>query len=156
MAYKYAYGYEEEKQTYQKPKLPTNRSMWKFMLLTILTLGIYSVVFFIPFSFDIDKIDPKRDGSKAMNYLWAYLLSIFTFAIAMWVWHYQMAERIEEALSKRDVDYDFGTEHFWGWLVIGSLFLVGEFVYFHKLCKAMNLLCESYNEATVKSNPSTK
>ena len=30
-------------------------------------------------------------------------------------------------------------------LTFGSFILVGEFVYFHKLCTAMNLLCEDYN-----------
>lgn len=149
MSYNSAYGYEERE--YKAPKLPTNRSMWKLMLLTILTLGIYSIVFFIPFSFDIDRISPKPDRSRTMNYLFAYVLSLFTFAIVLLVWHYQMAQRVEEALSSRNIDYEFGTTDFWLWYVLGSLFLVGPFVYFHKLCRAMNLLCEDYNkDAAVK------
>lgn len=38
--------------------------MWKLMILNVLTLGVYSIIFFIPFSFDIDKIAPKNDHSK--------------------------------------------------------------------------------------------
>ena len=144
MAYKYAYDNEEPK--YEAPKLKTNRSMWKLMLLNVLTLSIYSIIFFIPFSFDIDRIAPKPDRSKTMNYIWAYLLSAFTFAIVLDVWYYQIAGRIEGALEKRHIDYEFGTKDFWGWFIFGSLILVGPFVYFHKLCKAMNLLCQSYNE----------
>ena len=143
MAYKYSYGYEEEK--YQTPKLPTNRSMWKLMLLNILTLGVYNILFFIPFSFDIDKISPKRDLSKTMNYLFAHLLAAFTFAIVLDVWFYQISERVENALSEREINYDFGTEHFWIWFFFGTLILVGPFIYYHKLCTAMNLLCEDYN-----------
>jgi hypothetical protein len=41
--------------------------MWKLILLNVLTLGIYSIIFFIPFSFDLDKIAPKSDRSKTMN-----------------------------------------------------------------------------------------
>ena len=115
---------------------------WK----NFLTLGVYSILFFIPFSFDLDKIAPKRDLSKTMNYLWAYVLSVFTLTIVVDIWHYQIAERIEEALVAREIDYSFGTEDFWGWFFFGSLILVGPFVYFHKLCTAMNLLCESYNK----------
>lgn len=149
MAYKYVYGYEEEVR--KVPKLQTNRNMWKFMLLNVLTLGIYSVVFFIPFSFDLDKVSPKKDLSKTMNYLLAYILSIFTFSAVLLIWHYQIADRVGDALSERNISYEFDTETFWLWYVFGSLLLfVGVFVYMHKLCTAMNLLCESYNEEAEK------
>lgn len=120
--------------------------MWKLMLFNILTLGLYSIVFFIPFSFDLDKIAPKRDGRKTMNYIFAYILSGFTFSIVLAVWHHQIAARVEEALTKRDILCDFGTNDFLGWYFFGALIVVGPFIYFHKLCKAMNLLCEHYNE----------
>lgn len=147
MAYKYAYDYEEKPE--KPPRLKTNRNMPKLMILNILTLGLYSILFFIPFSFDLDKIAPKRDRSKTMNFLLAYVLSLFTFAIVIDIWHYQIANRIEEALEKRNIDYEFGTGSFWGWFIFGSFILVGPFVYFHKLCKAMNLLCADYNENPV-------
>jgi len=147
MAYRYGYDYEEKE--YVPPKLQTDRSMWRLMLLNIVTLGIYSVVFFIPFSFDLDKIAPKRDRSKTMNYLFAYATALFTFAIILTYWHYQIAERVEEALTKRDIRYDFGTNDFWSWYFFGSFILVGPFIYFYKLCKAMNLLCADYNERPV-------
>ena len=144
-SYKYAYDDYGEKK-YTPSKLKTNRQMWKLMLLNILTLGIYSIIFFIPFSYDIDKVAPRRDGRRTMNFIGAYLLSLFTFAIVMDIWHYQIASRVEDALSERSITYDFGTGDFWGWFIFGSLILVGPFIYFHKLCKAMNLLCEAYNE----------
>lgn len=148
MAYTYPYD-SEDRGEYKQPKLQTNRSVWKLLLFGILTLGLYSIVFFIPFSFDLDKIAPKPDRSKTMNYLWAYILSMFTFSIVLTVWHYQISERIEEALAKRGVDYGFGTNDFWGWFIFGSLILVGPCIYYYKLCKAMNLLCEHYNENPV-------
>ena len=145
MAYKYGYDYEEKE--YVPPKLQTDRNMWKLVIFSILTLGIYLIVFFIPFSFDLDKIAPKPDRSKTMNFLFVYILSIFTFSIAMLCWHYQIAQRVEEALEKRDIRYNFGTNDFWTLQIFGSLFLgIGTFVYLHKLCRAMNLLCADYNE----------
>ncbi len=143
MAYRYPYDYEEKE--YEAPKLKTDRSMWKLMLLSLLTLGIYSILFFIPLSFDIDKAAPKSDRSRTPNFLFAYILSLFTFSIVLDIWHYQIASRVEDALFERKIDYEFGTGDFWGWFIFGSLILVGPFVYFHKLCKAMNLLCEDYN-----------
>ena len=146
MAYKYAYNDEEK--VYTPAKLATNRSMWKLMILNVLTLGIYSIVFFIPFSFDLDKINPRRDGSRTINYLWAFLLSLFTASIVLVFWHHEIAVRIEDALYKRHIDYEFGTRSFWGWYFFGSFIVIGPFIYFHKLCTAMKLLCDSYN-----SNP---
>ena len=140
------YRYDDEEQAYTPAKLKTNRNMWKLMILNILTLGIYSVLFFIPFSFDLDKVAPKRDRSKTMNFLIAFVLSLFTGSIPLIIWHYQIAARVEEALQQCNIDYDFSTSTFWGWYFWGSFILVGPFVYFHKLCKAMNLLCAHYNE----------
>ena len=48
MAYEYSYDKEEKK--YEAPKLKTNRSMLKLNILGILTLGLYSIFFYIPFS----------------------------------------------------------------------------------------------------------
>ena len=143
MAYKYPY--DDEVRAYKPAPLKTDRAMWKLMLFSVLTLGIYSIIFFIPFSFDLNKIAPRREKEKTINYLWAYVLAMCTFAVVLLVWHYQVARHVEEALSRRDINYDFGTSSFWIWLIVGSLFLVGPFIYFHKLCRAMNLLCEHYN-----------
>lgn len=142
----YPYSYDDEAKEYKPPKLETNRGMWKLMILSILTLGIYGIIFFIPFSFDLDKVAPKPDRSKTMNYIFAYLLSLFTMSIVLTIWHYHIAQRIEEALEQRKIDYQFGTNSFWLWYFFGSLFLVGPFIYFHKMCQAMNLLCKDYNE----------
>ena len=143
MAYNH-YDYEERE--YTPPKLQTSRSMWKFMILNILTLGIYSIFFFLPFSYDIDKAAPKKDRSKTMSFLFAYILSIFTFSIVITIWHYHIAARIEDALAEHNIDCAFTKKDFWLWGVLGSLVIVGSFVYCHKLCTAMNLLCDDYNE----------
>ena len=116
------------------------------MLFSILTLGLYAIFFFIPFSFDIDKVAARHDGERTMNYLWAHILAVFTYSIVLDVWHFQIARRIEDALSERDIDYDFGTKDFWLWFILGSFILVGPVIYYHKLCTAMTHLCKAYNE----------
>lgn len=145
MAYKFPYDYEEQVK-YEPPKFKTNRSMWKVMLFSFLTLGIYLIVFFSPLASELDEIYPKRDGTKTMDFMLVYILSIFTCSLVMTAWHYTIAVRIEEALSKRRIDYNFSTTDFWLWYVLGSFIFIGPFVYMHKMCTAMNLLCASYNE----------
>ena len=142
----YKYTYDNEEVEYKERKLNTNRNIWKLLILRVLTLGIYEIIFFIPFAFDLDKAAPKRDRSKTMNYLFAAIMAFFTMSIVLLVWHYHVAERVEQALSERNIKYDFGTNDFWGWYFFGSLILVGPFIYYYKLCKAMNLICEDYNK----------
>ena len=146
MAYKYPYDYEEKEKP--RAKLPTNRSMWKFMILDILTLGLYSIFFFVSFSLDLEKVTPQG-SSKPISFVMAWGISICTFRIAIDIWHYQTAVAVSEALKHRNIDFEFGTDDFWKWFIFGSFILVGPFIYFNKLCKAMNLLCEHYNENPV-------
>ena len=130
-------------------KLKTNRAAWKVILLNIVTLGFYSLFFFMPLTFELDKIAPKPDRSKTLNFLFAFVLSLFTGNIVMTVWMYIFTERVEEALSQREIAYDFSTNDFWNLYFFGGLFIFGNFLayfYYHKLCKAMNLLCADYNE----------
>lgn len=141
----YEYNYDREEVRYKPTLLKTNRNVWKLIVLSVVTLGIYPIFFFIPLAFDLDKAAPRRDGKRTMNYLLAFILSLFTFSIVIDIWHYLVADRIEDALAEQKIAYDFGTGTFWGWLILGSLILVGPFVYMHKLCRAMNLLCENYN-----------
>ena len=146
MAYKYPYSNEEKEKP--RPKLLTNRNMWKLMILNILTLGIYSIWFLNSVSYDLKKVS-ERGEWKQINFGLAYVLSLFTFSIVIDVWHHQIAGRISEALEYRKIDCEFGTGDFWKWFIFGSLILVGPFIYFHKLCKAMNLLCQDYNNRPV-------
>jgi len=153
MAYRYDPDYEAAAmaKTHKEPLLKTNRSALKFYILTILTLGIYTIFYFIPFSFDLDKVVPKRHGGKTFNYLFAFILALFTGNIVMYIWFYHITQRVEEGLAQREIDYSFQTSDFWLWYVLGSFIVVGPFVYHYKLCKAMNLLCEDYNREHQKA-----
>ncbi len=145
MAYKYPY--DEEQLKYKPQTFRTDRKMWKLMLFSFLTLGIYSIFFFSPLAYELEKISPTRGRHKLMSYAAAYVVAYFTFSIVMVFWQHELARRIEEALAERGIVSDFGTNDFWGWYFFGSLTIVGPYIYFHKLCKAMNLLCEDYNKS---------
>ena len=59
--------------------------------------------------------------------------------------HNSAAAAVAGALTRRGIDYQFGAGTFWGWGILGSLILVGPFIYTHKLLTAMNLLSADYN-----------
>ena len=128
-------------------QLKTNRGMLKLILLGIITFGIYPIIFYSNLSTDINLIASRHDGKKTMHYcLLFFLVAPITLGIGAIVWCHRISARIGNELSRRGISYSFGAGTFWGWNILGSfLFGVGPFIYLHKLCKAMNLLCEDYN-----------
>lgn len=127
-------------------QLATNRGLVKYILLSIITLGIYGIVVMSKISSDINIIASKYDGRKTMNYcLVLFIFSWLTFGIVPLVWSSRLCSRIGCELQRRRIGYSFGAGTFWGWSFFGSLIIVGPFIYCHKLFKAMNLLSKDYN-----------
>lgn len=126
--------------------LKTDRSAGMFILLSIVTLGIYTIVFYSGISQDINTIASRYDGKNTMHYcLIFFLLGPVTIGIMTLVWFTQLSGRIGTELRRRGINYSFGGGTFWGWNVLGIFILVGPFIYAAKICKAFNLLAEDYN-----------
>ena len=145
----YRYPYDEEEKTYQHPKLRTDRRLWKIIVFGILTLGIYNFFFMTQVANDVNTILSSRHRTPLMPYIIVLILGSATFSIVLDIWMYQLTDRVEDALRMRKLRYDFETGDFWVWFFFGALFLVGPFIYYHKLCRAMNILCADYNERPV-------
>lgn len=128
-------------------QIHTKRGLLKYILLNIITLGIYSIVYFSSISSDINQIAARYDGKKTMHFCLLYfLVGPITLGIGFIVWYHKISARIGAELSRRGISYSFGAGSFWGWNVLGSFIVVGPFIYLHKLSKAMNLLCADYNQ----------
>lgn len=128
-------------------QLKTNRSLLKFILLSIVTLGIYAIVVMSNISESINTVAGRYDGKKTMHFcLLCFLVGPITLEIATLVWYHRISARIGDELQRRGIDYKFSASTFWLWDVLGSFIIVGPFIYTHKLFKAMNLLCENYNQ----------
>ena len=48
-------------------QMKTDRSLWKVILLNIITCGIYGIVFYTSIADDINEI-ARNDGKKTMHY----------------------------------------------------------------------------------------
>jgi hypothetical protein len=127
-------------------QLKTNRGLLKFILLSLITFGIYGIVVMSSVSTDINLIAGKYDGKKTMHYCLVYFIfSWLTLGIVPLVWSHKISDRIGHELARRGIAYSFGAGTFWGWNILGSFIIVGPFIYIHKLLTAMNLLSENYN-----------
>lgn len=127
-------------------QLKTNKGLLKFILLTPLTLGIYPLVVMSSVSSDVNIVASRYDGKKTMHYcLLFFLVGPLTLGIADLVWFNNISSRIGNELKRRGVAYNFGASDFWLWNILGSLIVVGPFIYYHKLFKATNLMNADYN-----------
>ena len=127
-------------------QLKTNKGLVKYILLSLITFGIYPLVIMSSISSDINLIASRYDGKKTMHYcLLAFIFTGLTFGIAPFVWYHRISNRIGNELNRRGIAYSFGAGSFWGWFILGSFIFVGPFIYMHKLFKAMNLLSADYN-----------
>lgn len=127
-------------------QLRTNRGLLKFILLSLITFDIYSIVCLSHISSEINKVAGPYDHRKTMHYcLMFFLLSWLTVGIYPLIWYSMLCSRMDTELTRRGIDYKFGAGTFWGWGIFGSLILVGPFIFYHKFFKAMNLLNADYN-----------
>ena len=127
-------------------KLRTRRGLLKYIIFTILTLGIYHIVVFSHISSEINAIASKHDHRHTMHYcLVFFLLSWLTLGIYPLVWWSNICSRMGTELVTRRIKYSFGAGYFWLWNILGSLILVGPFIFTYKFFKSMNLLAKDYN-----------
>lgn len=127
-------------------QLNTHRGLLKFILLGIITFGIYPLVFFSGISEDINLVASRFDGKKTMHFcLLFFLVGPITFGIADIVWFHNLSSRMGNELTRRGIPYSFGAVDYWLWNVLGSLILIGPLVYIHKLAKASVLIAQDYN-----------
>lgn len=127
-------------------KLNQERALWKFIVYTIITCGIYSIVFWTGIGEDINMAASRRDGKKTMHFCLIYfLLTGLTCGIMMFIWYHKLFQRVGDEARARGMQTDLSASTFWLWYMLGSLIIVGPFIATNKLCEAMNYVAASYN-----------
>lgn len=127
--------------------LNTRRSLLKYILLGLVTFGIYDLWQMTEITSTVNLICTRRDGKRTMNYLLMFLLvGWLTFGVGWLVWGHRLSARIgiEQAARRLPVTMTAGT--YWLWNILGALIIIGPFVYTYKLLHAMNDLCADYNQ----------
>lgn len=147
-------NYQEPPRTAQYPAgntpysagLKTNRSLLKYILLSIITLGIYAIVVMTQVTNDMNTIACRYDGKKTTHYcLVFFLLGPITVGIYTLIWYHMLCERMATELRRRRIDYNFDAATFWLWGILGVLIIVGPFIFRYKFFKSINYLCADYN-----------
>lgn len=125
--------------------LKTDRSLLIYILLSIVTCGIYSLYFIYGLSRDMN-IACEGDGGNTAGPVKLILMSFVTFGIYDLVWFYSLGERIAANSPRYGVDVQESGTTVLLWRTLGVLlFGVGPLVALYMIIKNTNMLCEGYN-----------
>jgi len=135
----------QNERTVARSQIEPNYTLLKYILLGAITFGIYTLIWHVRISSDLNAIASKYDSKKTMNGALAYFLGIFTFMIVPTIWEHNICDRMGGELKRRNLDQKISSADYWLWGILGCFILVGPFVYIHKKCAAINALAADYN-----------
>ena len=113
------------------------RKVGKYIFLSIITLGIYSIYFWYKWTEDVNKICEDDDKDSA-NYLLVFILDFASLFIYAFAWNYQMVERLYQKASDYNVSLKHGGMFVMIWRVLPFVSSVYKIKYINKLADAYN------------------
>lgn len=128
-------------------RLDDDISFGKLFGLSLVTCGIYSLIYYAKRSDDLNFLTERYYEKPLMNFWLVYLLlSTLTCGILPLVWMHKFCTRIGEEADRRGVNTgNFSASTFWLWGVLGSLFIAGPYIFQYKLNETMNAISRDYN-----------
>ncbi|MFQ9511115.1 MAG: DUF4234 domain-containing protein [Lachnospiraceae bacterium] len=123
-----------------------DRSLVILILLSIITCGIYGIIFWYQYTEDINRAC-EGDGMDSPNYIVVILLSFITCGIYQFYWYYKQANRLQAKLLNQGIGCQESGTTILMWLLLGSLLCgLGTFVAQYFMIRNMNLLAHDYNQ----------
>lgn len=130
--------------------ISTNRGLIKYILLSILTLGIYSYWFIYKLAQDVN-IMCDGDGKETGGLFKFILLSFITCGIYAWFWYYAIGNRLAENAPRYNLSFQENGTTVLLWMIFGALLCgIGPFVAMHILIKNTNAIALEYNEKVIR------
>lgn len=127
-------------------------SFMKYILLSIVTLGIYGIYTQYKFTKAINVIC-EGDQRESPNYFLVILLTVITLGVYGHYWIYTQARRLYEISPKYDCRLNDNAINVLLWNTFGSFITIGQFVAWYKLFKMINELIEQYNRGVYSQRP---
>lgn len=125
--------------------LKVDRNLVTYILLSIVTCGIYSYYFIYKIAADVN-VACEGDGKSTGGLVQFILLSFITCGIYAWVWYYGLGNRLWENASRYGLNFTENGTTVLLWLIFGSLICgLGQFFAMYILIKNTNAICDAYN-----------
>ncbi len=127
-------------------RMKTDRSLGMYILLSLITCGIYSYYFLYTMARDANVIC-NEDGKKTGGLLAFILLSLVTCGFYAIYWYYNLGNRLAENAPRYGLNFQENGTTILLWYLVGVLLCgIGPFVAMHILMKNMNSLSMAYNQ----------
>lgn len=143
----YNNGYANPNPNGMVPVMPlkTDRSLLMYILLTIVTCGIYSYVFIYQLAKDVNTAC-AGDGEETAGLVKFILLTMVTCGIYSWVWYYKLGNRLNNNAPRYGMQFQENGTTVLLWMLFGTwLCGVGFFISWNILIKNTNAICAAYN-----------
>ena len=125
--------------------LKTDRSLIAYIVLTLITCGIYGYYFIYTVARDVN-IACDDDDEETAGLGMFILLSILTCGIYGYYWEYKLGNRLAKNAPAYGLTIQEDGTTILLWRVLGMLIcFVGTFIGSHLLIKNVNLICAAYN-----------
>lgn len=127
-------------------KIKEDRSLIMYILLSLVTCGIYSYYFLYSIAQDANVVCAD-DGKKTSGLAAFILLSIVTCGIYAWIWYYNLGNRLSENAPRYGLNFSENGTTVLMWMIFGSFLCgIGPFIAMNILINNMNALAHAYNE----------
>ncbi len=127
-------------------RLQTDRNLLMYILLNIVTCGIYSFYFVYRLGQDVN-IACEGDGNRTSDIVTYILLSIVTCGIYSIVWYYMLANRLAANAPRYGFEFQENGTTVLLWYVFGILICgIGPLIAIYIIIKNTNSICMAYNQ----------
>lgn len=124
--------------------MATNRTFWRTVFLSIITLMLYPLHLISRMAQTIN-IACRRDGKRTWGTLPYLLFTVLTLGIFPLIWHCKIITRMNEYCNANGVKCVATRKFYLLWTLPGVLTVVGPFIALARVLKAYCQMCALYN-----------
>ena len=127
-------------------RIQTDRNIVMYVVLTIITLGIYGYYFIYMLAQDVNEMC-EGDGQSTGGLAAFILLSFVTCGFYAYYWYYQLANRLQLNASRYGITVMESGTTILLWCLVGLLVCgIGPLVAMHLIIKNTNAMAVAYNQ----------
>ncbi|MBO4750472.1 MAG: DUF4234 domain-containing protein [Lachnospiraceae bacterium] len=125
--------------------LKSDRTLLGYILLTIITCGLYGYYFLYAMARDVN-IACEGDGEETAGLIAFILLSFVTCGFYAYYWYYKLGNRLAANAPRYGLTFQENGTTLLLWCVVGLIACgIGPFVAMYILIKNTNAICAAYN-----------
>lgn len=127
-------------------RIQTDRNIVMYILLTIVTCGIYGYYFIYKLAQDVNEMC-REDGQNTGGLVAFILLSYVTCGLYAYYWYYQLGNRLQLNAPRYGITVMESGTTILLWCLVGLLVCgIGPLVAMHLIIKNTNAMASAYNQ----------